>query len=412
MDNKHSLLRINTAFQAFAVFCYLAQSLLNLVLWLRDGRSIIPIALSVAAMGISARFLFARKKREDSTPAIAYNWGFILIVVQTVAFQLTYQYSLQGLCVYFIVLCQLAIIYRTGASTFLMLLSSTAYSIVMLFDRDYRAVALILFSSTLGIGMNILISRLNREFLISDSFFSQARWAASELSDVLMHLDRRVEDIRTEERRAVSESLSREIHDSVGCMLTALIVQLQVLKETAIEGSHRSRIESLEEMSKSTLREVREEVANLRKHESGSSEIRTYDRLLQLHSIFSECTGVEIAFRIEEETVETLEPAVGDEIFRIIQESFTNAYCHGCASIIDLSMKRKDGSLLLRISDNGNGCKKVVPGNGLRGIAERVSLMGGTLAYETMPGKGFDIGIDIPIGPPEASAAAGGPRDE
>jgi signal transduction histidine kinase len=395
--SRRITIRINAAFQALALACYCAQTGWCALLWRLAGRSPIPILLSLASIGITVRFLLARPREDGAELAVAYNWGFLLLVLQAAAFQLTYRSSPEGFIVYFVVLCQLALIYKTGPAAVFMLLFALMYCIAMLVNRDYASIILITLAATLGVSINFLIARLNREFLVSDSFFKQARWAASELSEVLLHLDHRLEDVRLRERQEVREGLAREIHDSVGCSLTALIVQLQVIEELMERGALRERVSSLRNLGAGTLREVRGEVTRLRRTEPAAAEIGTRDRIRQLCTVFSECTGVNIGLNIEARSEAILDTGVGEAVYRIVQEGFTNAYCHGCASMIDLSMKVKDGQLLVRISDNGNGCKTVVPGNGLKGIQERVAILGGTLELETLPGKGFDIGIDIPL---------------
>jgi signal transduction histidine kinase len=405
IHDRRLTIRINSSFQAVALACFAVQAAGDFIAWRFSARPPFPLLLSFGAIGITTRFLLARPRDEDSDLEVAYNWGFLLIILQSAVFQLTHQYSVEGFCLYFVVLCQLALIYRTAPAAFFMLLLALLYSITMMVGMDFPAILLIVLSATLGVSINFLIARLNRESLVSDSFFKQARWAASELSEVLLHLDSRIEDIRIAERQGVREAIAREIHDSVGCNLTALIVQLQVLSEVAGEGSVRERVENLETMSKVTLQEVRSEVSRLRNSEPAATAIGTYDRLHQLRSVFSECTGVMIGVRIEKETEAVLDTTAGDAVYRIVQEAFTNAYCHGCASMIDLSMKLKGDFLLIRISDNGNGCKVIVPGNGLKGMHERVTLLGGSVAFTTLPGKGFDIGIDIPLNAARATRA-------
>ena len=49
-----------------------------------------------------------------------------------------------------------------------------------------------------------------------------------------------------------------------------------------------------------------------------------------------------------------------------------------------------------RISDDGLGSDAVNPGNGLRGIRERVSALGGDVAWQSRPYSGFDLGVTIP----------------
>ena len=114
--------------------------------------------------------------------------------------------------------------------------------------------------------------------------------------------------------------------------------------------------------------------------------------------IFSECTGLKIQLRIPE-AVATIDGSIGEGIFRIIQESLTNSVKHGNASYVDITflIDEATNSLLLRISDNGTGHEAdIVRGVGLKGMSERIADLHGSIAFETLPGLGFDIGIKLP----------------
>lgn len=84
-------------------------------------------------------------------------------------------------------------------------------------------------------------------------------------------------------------------------------------------------------------------------------------------------------------------------IYRIIQEGLNNIVKHSGASKAGISMKRNGKSLRIRVRDNGKGFE-VRPerdGFGLRGIGERVKILGGALAIESSTGGGATIKIRI-----------------
>jgi signal transduction histidine kinase len=64
--------------------------------------------------------------------------------------------------------------------------------------------------------------------------------------------------------------------------------------------------------------------------------------------------------------------------------------------MVDIVVDLQDDRMIIRISDDGQGAEKLQPGNGLRGIRERVDGLHGELVWQTLPKKGFDIGIVIP----------------
>jgi signal transduction histidine kinase len=227
--------------------------------------------------------------------------------------------------------------------------------------------------------------------------FDHARWAASELSNVVMRLDTSVNRARVttliEERRRVA----REVHDTVGYALTALIVQLSLLRELvgAAEPAG-ERVARLETMVRDALEEIRLKVTDLRADaRSGGRDWR--EVWLRLTSTFSECTAVRVRAEIDNWAGGAGDRA-GETIYRILQETLTNAYRHGQATYVFVGVRYRSelGKILVKVSDNGSGCADLAPGNGLAGLRERVAVMGGTVTWDTAPGRGFDIGIDIP----------------
>ena len=226
--------------------------------------------------------------------------------------------------------------------------------------------------------------------------FDHARWAASELSNVVMRLDSSVNRARVssllEERRRVA----REIHDTVGYALTALIVQLSLLKEIVGASEPADRVARLETMVRDALDEIRLKVTELRS--PGGEQGRNWREVwLRLASTFSECTAVRVHADIDD-PVERVDDRVGETIYKILQESLTNAYRHGKATYVFMGVrhKRELGKILVKVSDNGSGCAELHMGNGLAGLRERVAGHGGTVTWDTRAGQGFDIGIDIP----------------
>jgi signal transduction histidine kinase len=94
-------------------------------------------------------------------------------------------------------------------------------------------------------------------------------------------------------------------------------------------------------------------------------------------------------------------------LLRIAQEALTNIARHANASSASISLVRNEQNLLMRISDNGQGVATLKPGNGLRGMRERLSEIGGELALENRASsgklaRGFQILATVPL---EYSAA-------
>ena len=89
-------------------------------------------------------------------------------------------------------------------------------------------------------------------------------------------------------------------------------------------------------------------------------------------------------------------------VFRIVQEALTNVRRHSGATKAAVQLKAQDGQLLLEISDKGVGFDPdQVPEQrfGLKGIAERARLFGGTATIDSKPGQGTRIQVTVPMIP-------------
>jgi two-component system sensor histidine kinase UhpB len=92
-------------------------------------------------------------------------------------------------------------------------------------------------------------------------------------------------------------------------------------------------------------------------------------------------------------------------LYRIVQESLTNAVRHGQAQSIQVLVQRKESAVLTVIEDDGCGFEardwrvRCLADDhlGLLGIEERAALFGGTLRVESRPGSGTSLFVEIPV---------------
>ena len=62
---------------------------------------------------------------------------------------------------------------------------------------------------------------------------------------------------------------------------------------------------------------------------------------------------------------------------------------------------------MLEASDDGQGAEALVPGNGLRGMRERIAQCGGSLDIQTRPGSGFRLQLSLPLSNPTVPVLEG-----
>ncbi len=298
---------------------------------------------------------------------------------------------------YVLSLIMIAYMCRRTIATMLNAVSIAAHATVFyLFGSTQLA------GTVVALGLLILFSTYFLDGLLQDlrkqsTMFNQARWAASEFVNVNIRLQNSVDRTEIVTRSSERTRVAREIHDTVGYTLTALLVQISAAQEIlrVDPGKLFSRFERLEKMIRMAISDVRKEVSKLRDEKANVESWRT--RWLRLCSTFADCTGIRINTDIAG-NLRSVDDIIGTTIYRIIQESLTNAYRHGRANVVDVAMEWQEPEerILLRVSDDGRGSDNPVLGNGLNGIRERIYNLGGEVVLQTKPYKGFDIGITIP----------------
>jgi len=190
--------------------------------------------------------------------------------------------------------------------------------------------------------------------------------------------------------------LARDIHDTLGHMLSALIRQMDACQMLAPVNPQAAAevLGTLCEMARNGLQEVRQSVGCLRTPET--SEIIGRAHWFKLIEAFFETTGVEVRIEIEEDFAE-LNEQIDLVVYRVIQEGLTNAYRHGHATLMGVYIWHEENTLNILISDNGHGVASLKEGFGMQGMRERIRELGGRLEWRSEPGRGFDIGVEIPL---------------
>jgi signal transduction histidine kinase len=189
------------------------------------------------------------------------------------------------------------------------------------------------------------------------------------------------ENGRLEERLRIS----RELHDRLGHHLTALNLNL----EAAARAGNAEALEAARGVGKTLLAEVRAAVEELRDPER-------LDVCAALRTLAEELSHPRLHVRAPE-TLALRDPRCAAAVLRCAQEIVTNAARHAGAENLWLDLEHEGGMVTLRARDDGRGARSVRPGNGLRGMRERLESVGGSLAVETAEGKGFALRATLPM---------------
>lgn len=181
--------------------------------------------------------------------------------------------------------------------------------------------------------------------------------------------------------------IARDLHDTIGHNMTALIMQLQMAEHLYKEDPSRAEelLASAVGTAKDSLSGIREVVETLR----GEEAFRySDDAIRHLAAEFSEKTGAAIHFDIMNGNGER-NPSAGMALYRIVQEALTNAVRHGKATEISVYIEYNPKEIRFHILDNGIGTEEFKEGFGLKGIRERVEAFGGEVTIESE--KGFTV---------------------
>lgn len=89
-------------------------------------------------------------------------------------------------------------------------------------------------------------------------------------------------------------------------------------------------------------------------------------------------------------------PAVESTAYFVLAEGLTNVIKHARASKVSVTLRARDGWLLLEMHDNGIGGAQLHDGTGLRGVCDRVDVLGGSFIMVSDPGKGTHIVVELP----------------
>ena len=202
--------------------------------------------------------------------------------------------------------------------------------------------------------------------------------------------------------------LSRELHDEAGQHLTALGLGLQALSDIAAAGSEVDRrATQLRELASTLGRELHAIAVRLRPKALDDFGL---EAALAAHAEeWSRQSGIQLDVHARQEA-ERLPGATESAIYRVVQEALTNIARHSGATHASIVLERRDGKVVAVVEDNGrgfdteDGARAVdAPGLGLLGIRERVALLGGTVAIESVPGSGTSLYLRIPIVTPSGS---------
>lgn len=216
--------------------------------------------------------------------------------------------------------------------------------------------------------------------------------AFRETNKVLRHFN----DALEQEARRIAHAL----HDEAGQLLMAVYISLENLaQEVPTARSHVTNTVELLDQIETQLRRLSHELTPALLNDLGLAPALHY--LAEGLSRRGK-TNISVDIRFNERLPSAVEAA----LYRVIQESFSNALRHGSATQISVGIQREAADVLCTVRDNGVGFDQAVVaarggehGFGLPGMRERVQAVGGELRIHSTPGHGTELIASIPLEP-------------
>jgi PAS domain S-box-containing protein len=229
-----------------------------------------------------------------------------------------------------------------------------------------------------------------------------------EAEEALRNLSARLLQLQDEERRRIA----RELHDSTGQSLAALVIHLSAVS---------AKINDVDPASADMLREA------ILLSQKASDETRTLSYLLYPPTLdyaglrsalewyiegFTQRSKVKVDLNVSLGP-NRLPEIVERTLFRIVQESLTNIFRHSGSDTASVQIEARSGTVRLEVADNGKGIPEEILatlnssggqlGVGIRGMRERVRQLGGWLQIKSRP-TGVTIIVNLSV---EESASDG-----
>jgi signal transduction histidine kinase len=228
---------------------------------------------------------------------------------------------------------------------------------------------------------------------------------AQEAEEQMRELSQQLVATQEEERK----KLSRELHDHIGQMLTALRMELGRIDRVRPGGDSRlaHAVSECRQLVDDMVHLVRDLALGLRP--TMLDDFGLQPALEWLARDFTRRSHVPVALRVSG-GLDTLGDQHRTCIYRVVQEALTNCVRHARATTIRVTVDTDENGIGVSVSDNGVGLdpQRRAAGFGLRGIEERVRELGGTISMASAAGQGATLAIRLPLGMERSLARAAG----
>ncbi len=249
-------------------------------------------------------------------------------------------------------------------------------------------------------------AQLEKEIEKRVKFEEALKASAEKLASLYLqrkHLSQKLVELVEKDRREIAMTL----HDEVGSILTGAKLEIEVMESELAESPALDRIIKVKE----TVTEAMEIVRNISHHlrPSALDRFGLVPAIMSLAEEVAKRSGIKIkVYGPEEGMPDGVSPEKQLALYRIVQESLTNALKHAEAKEVFITLSCRNGTIYLSVEDDGKGFNyDSRDENGVRqghlGISimkERASEFDGEFRLEASPGKGTQTMVEVPVQEP------------
>ena len=219
----------------------------------------------------------------------------------------------------------------------------------------------------------------------------------SHVSQLDAELRARLEELRASRARVVQagdaarRQIERDLHDGAQSRLVGLSLILRAARTRAsADPELAGLLDTAQEELKTSLVELRELARGI------------HPAVLSEHGLAPALDGLAsrapVPVTLDADAVERLPEAVESTAYFVVSEALTNVAKYSRASSATVRVRRDNGCVTVDVADDGVGGADAARGSGLRGLADRVAALDGTLSLDSPPGRGTRLHAEIPCG--------------
>lgn len=201
------------------------------------------------------------------------------------------------------------------------------------------------------------------------------------------HLRRSQEEIMRLATLAERERIGRDLHDLLGHTLSVVALKSELARKLIDRDldAARNEIGEVERVARDALSQVRNAVSGIRST-ALAAELTAATALLEAQGLKVQCEMEDVKLPHDRETALALS----------LREATTNIRRHSGASGVTIRVMQDSAAVIVEVTDDGRG-GRIVPGNGLNGMRERLGSVGGSLALESNKQGGILLRASVPV---------------